>query len=134
MRISATNKFWCIHISWENSWKKTFYFSTFLMFLNKWNNVSVVYYFSHILLTPPIKVYPPKNVRKNFAPTKFWQIVQLSPPIIMGWGREPETIGFKNIFDMSDLRTIFRRVSFFVLTSFTALNFHDRWYWPFTRK
>ena len=36
------------------------------------------------MLTPPIiKVYPPTNLRKNFVPTKFWQIFKLSPLIIM---------------------------------------------------
>ena len=29
------------------------------------------YYFPHKILTPPIEVYPPTNVRKNFVPTKF---------------------------------------------------------------
>ena len=41
------------------------------------------------MLTPPIiKVYPPTNLRKNFVPTKFWQIFKLSPLIIMVEGGE----------------------------------------------
>ena len=31
-----------------------------------------------------MNVYPPTNVRKISAPTKFWQIFKLSSPIIMG--------------------------------------------------
>ena len=38
----------------------------------------------HIILTPPIEVYPPTNIWKFFVPTKFWQIFKFSPPIIMG--------------------------------------------------
>ena len=43
------------------------------------------------MLLPPynfnsIEVYPPTNVRKNFVPTKFWQIFELIPRIIMGGG------------------------------------------------
>ena len=34
-------------------------------------------YCPHIILTPPIKVYPPTNLRKNFVPTKLWQISKL---------------------------------------------------------
>ena len=33
----------------------------------------------HIILIFPIDVYPPT---KNFVPTKFWEIFQLSPPIM----------------------------------------------------
>ena len=45
---------------------------------------STKYYSPHIILTCPINVYPPTNVRKIFVPTKFWQIFKLSSPIIMG--------------------------------------------------
>ena len=38
----------------------------------------------HIHLTPPIQVYPATNVRKKFATAKFWQILKLSHPIVMG--------------------------------------------------
>ena len=43
------------------------------------------YYFNS-----PIKVYLPTNPRKNFVPTKLWQIFKWSPPlppILCGWGR-----------------------------------------------
>ena len=41
-----------------------------------------------INITPLIEVYPPTNVRKNFVPTKFWQIFKLSPlPLLWGWAK-----------------------------------------------
>ena len=40
------------------------------------------------ILTPSIEVYPPINVRKDFVPTKFWEIFKLSLPIMMGGGAE----------------------------------------------
>ena len=42
----------------------------------------------HILLTPPIEVYPATNVRIKFVTTKFWQIFKLSHPIVMAGGAE----------------------------------------------
>ena len=30
---------------------------------------------------------PPRNVKKKFGPTKFWQIFKLRPSIIMGGSR-----------------------------------------------
>ena len=65
--------------------KETLHFSVCWLFLKKLNNEGVV-----INITPPysfnspIEVYPLTNVRKYFAPTKFWQIFKLSPPTIMG--------------------------------------------------
>ena len=35
----------------------------------------------------PIEVYPPTNVRKNFVPTKTWQIFKLGPPHYNGGSR-----------------------------------------------
>ena len=37
-----------------------------------------------MFLTPPIDIYPATNVRKNFVTTKFWQILKLSHPIVVG--------------------------------------------------
>ena len=44
------------------------------------------YYSPHIVLTPPIEINPPTNVKNIFVPTKVRQILKLSPPIIMGGG------------------------------------------------
>ena len=69
---------------------ETLHFSGCWLFLKKRNNEIIV-----INITPPfyfncpIEVYPPTNLRKNFVPTKFWQIFKLSPPIIMGLGQKP---------------------------------------------
>ena len=35
-----------------------------------------------------MKVHPATNVRKNFVTTKFWQVFELSHPIVMGEGVE----------------------------------------------
>ena len=37
-----------------------------------------------IYLTLPTEVYPAINVRKSFVTTKFWQIFDLSHPVVMG--------------------------------------------------
>ena len=69
---------------------ETLHFSGCWLFLKKRNNEIIV-----INITPPfyfncpIEVYPPTNLRKNFVPTKFWQIFKLSPPIIMWVGQKP---------------------------------------------
>ena len=69
--------------------RETLHFSECWLFLKKWNNESVINVTPlHLILTPPIDVYPPKNVRKTFVPTKFWRIFKLNPPIIMG-GQKP---------------------------------------------
>ena len=67
----------------EEIHKGTLYFSGCWLFLNKSNNESLV-----TNMTPPIEVYPPTNVRKNFDPTKFWQIFKLSLYIIMWRGQK----------------------------------------------
>ena len=41
-----------------------------------------------MFLTSPIVVGPAANVRKKFITTKFWQILKLSHPIVMGGGAE----------------------------------------------
>ena len=67
--------------------KEALYISGCWLFLNKWNNESVI-----TNITRPynfnsrIEVYPPTNVRKNFVPTKIWKIFKLSLPIIMKKG------------------------------------------------
>ena len=64
---------------------ETLLFSGCWLFLKKWNNEAVVINVTRlIILTPPIEVYPPTNLRKNFVPTKFCQVFKLTPLIIMG--------------------------------------------------
>ena len=53
----------------KNFLTETLHFSGCWLFLKKSNNEIVV-----INITPPIEVYPPTNVRKNFFAAKFWQI------------------------------------------------------------
>ena len=84
----ASNNSWQLLMHWH--FLKKFLKITSLfecwMFLKKWNNETTVILFPHIILTPPIEVYPSTNARKNFAPTKFWEIFKSSPPIIIFWG------------------------------------------------
>ena len=54
--------------------------------MNQWN-CSNEYYSPHIILTPPIEVYPPKNLRKKICPHKTLANFQIkSPLIIIGGG------------------------------------------------
>ena len=60
--------------------------------MNQWN-CSNEYYSPHIILTPPIEVYPPKNLRKKICPHKTLANFQIkSPLIIIGGGGGAETI------------------------------------------
>ena len=67
----------------------------------KWWKCSNKYYSLQIILTPPIEVYLSTNVRKNFVPNKFWQILKLSPPIIMGEGGA-ETMKWYKVWRKTD--------------------------------
>ena len=61
--------------------KETLHFSGCRLFLKKCNNESAEcsnIVLPHLFLTPPIEVYPARNVRKKFVTTKFWQIFKLS--------------------------------------------------------
>ena len=68
-------------------WKETLYFSGCWLFLKKLNNKVVTINITLPLYNfkSPIGVYPPTNVRKNFVPTKFWQIFKLNLSIINHW-------------------------------------------------
>ena len=103
--------------------KETLHFSGCWLFLKKWNNESPGILLPNIIITLPIQVYPPKNVRKNFVFTKFWQIFKLSPPIIMR-GTETKLICAKlqtlDMFQTKDIKQskVFHFMPFWLLINF----------------
>ena len=102
---------------------ETLHFSGCWLFLKKRNNEIIV-----INITPPfyfncpIEVYPPTNLRKNFVPTKFWQIFKLNPPIIMWVGQKP---WFNCLWDTEPLQ---KETVFFV--SLSSRIFWSSFDWP----
>ena len=90
--ILAIRNYWCMHISWRNTYRNTPLFWVFAVskemkywnYGNKYHPPPPPYYFNS-----PIEVYPPKNLRKKFVPTKFWQVFKLSPLIILRMGQKP---------------------------------------------
>ena len=79
--------------------REALHFSGCWLFLKKWNNESVVINITpHLILTPPIQVYPPTNVRKIFVSTKLWQICKLSSPHYNGGYGETKPTSEKRIY------------------------------------
>ena len=81
------------------------------LFLKEWNNEVIV-----INITPsslfqlPHRCFPPTNLRKKFVLTTFWQIFELSPPIIM-W------VGTNHGLTVSEIQSHYKERVFFVSLS-----------------
>ena len=78
--------------------------------MKKWN-CSNRYYSPHIILTPPIKVYLPTNLRKNLVPTTFGNFLGRNDATSISWALSISVL-FILLMHLNKWHTIFKYYTF----------------------
>ena len=107
---------------------ETLHFSGCWLFLKKWNNEIIIILLPPFYFNSLIEFYPPTNLRKNFMPTKFWQVFKLIPPSPPSIIIEGEGGGGSHGLTVSKIQSYYKET-----VSFVSLSSRSFWYifdWP----